>query len=50
MSEYNELDEQDLKYILEEECETREIKFRWEWAHESLSESDSIFRRILPDN
>jgi hypothetical protein len=46
---YTELDEHDLKYIIEEEEETKEPKFRWEYSHESLTESNSIFKRILPD-
>lgn len=47
--QYNNLDSFDLRYILEDEDEQQEIRFRWEYAHESTTQSDSIFRKILPD-
>lgn len=47
--ENNDLDSFDLHYILEEDEELKETKFRWEWAHESLTEAESVFRSIFPD-
>lgn len=45
------LDEDDRKYILVDyEQEDIEVKFRWEYMHESTSEPDSIFRKIYPDD
>lgn len=49
MEQQTELDNFDLKYILEEEEELKETRFRWEYQHESTTESDSIFRKIFPD-
>ena len=52
VSEYLEqLDEEDKKHILVNyDVEELEPRFRWEYAHESCSEHDSVFRTILPDN
>lgn len=46
----SELDWEDEKYILVDyDTEQAEVKFRWEYAHESTSEADSVFRKNLPD-
>lgn len=43
----SELDDIDEKFIVVDyEIEKIEPKFRWEYAHESLTEGDSVFRRI----
>jgi hypothetical protein len=42
-----ELDLEDEKFIIVDyDNEKIEPKFRWEYAHESVTESDSVFRRI----
>jgi hypothetical protein len=45
------LDEEDRKFVLVDyETEEAETSFRWEYQCESLSEADSVFRRIYPDD
>ena len=45
------LDDEDRKHILiDYECEEVEVKFRFEFMHESCSEADSVFRRVYPDD
>lgn len=44
------LDEEDKKHILiNYDEEETEVAFRWEYAHESCSEIDSVFRHVYPD-
>ena len=44
------LDDEDRKHILVDyETEEVEAKFRWEYQCESVSEADSVFRKIYPD-
>lgn len=46
----SDLDAEDEKYIIiDYDNEYTEPSWRWEYSHESLTEADSIFRRILPD-
>ena len=45
------LDDEDRKHILVDyETEEIEVKFRFEFQHESCSEADSVFRKIYSDN
>lgn len=47
----NELDESDERFILVDfEQEKPELLFRWEYAHESLTEADSVFRINFADS
>lgn len=44
------MDDEDRKHVLVDyETEEVETKFRWEFMHESASEADSVFRKIMPD-
>lgn len=46
----SDLDLEDEKYIIVDyDVEKPEVRFRWEYAHESSSEHDSVFRKILPE-
>ena len=45
----SDFDEEDIKYIILEDEEIQEIKFRWEYQHESITETDSPFKRIVSD-
>lgn len=46
----NELDEEDEKRVLiNYEVEKVEPRFRWEFQHESITEYDSVFRKIRSD-
>ena len=42
------LDEEDLKYIILTEEDVIEPVFRWEYQFESLTETESLFRQINP--
>lgn len=42
------LDEEDLKYIILSEEEVAEPVFRWEYQFESLTEAESLFRQVNP--
>ena len=43
------LDDQDRQYILVDyDIEEPSATFRWEYAHEGITESDSVFRKINP--
>lgn len=46
----SELDLEDEKFIIVDyDNEKPEIKFRWEYQFEHLTEGDSVFRKILHD-
>jgi len=45
----SDFDEEDIRYIILEDEEIQEVKFRWEYQHESITETDSPFKRIVSD-
>lgn len=47
----SDLDKEDEQFIvIDYDIEKSEVRFRWEYAHESLSEGDSVFKTIYPDD
>jgi hypothetical protein len=44
------LDEEDRKFVLVDyETEEVEVQWRFEYQHESTTEADSVFRKIMPE-
>ena len=42
------LDEEDLKHIIVTEEELIEPVFRWEYQFEGITETESLFRMVMP--